>query len=434
MSEFADSLPIWLPGLIAMLLLIVASAFFSASETAFFFLSREQVRKFSTGPPRQRMVASLLADPDRLLSAVLFWNLLINLSYFAVGIVIIHKLTTREFSSVAAVFGVANLLGIIVVGEVMPKSVAVVYRLQVAQLASWPLAVAVAALDPVIPWLGRFARVLRRTFWPHLKQEASLHAEDLEKAVDTSAALSSEILQIEQQVLHNILDLNELYVEEVMRPRSHCVSVAADGTLAALNTSLKHVNYLMVTDPDTGVFTGAISLNGISAESGQTFQQIAEPVIYVPWCASVAYVLGELQNKFRGVAVVVHEHGEVVGTATYEDLLESMLSEAPSRTRRMLRREPIIEIGDNRFHVEGLITLRYLARRLRIALNPEDESLYTLSGLFHDELERLPEVGDRIHWHGWVLTAINVTARGQVRVLVEPASLVMAAEQEGADS
>ncbi len=434
MSEFADSLPIWLPGTIVMMVLIVSSAFFSASETAFFFLSREQVRKFSTGPGRQRMVAALLADPDRLLSAVLFWNLLINLSYFAVGIVVIHKLTHDGFSTVAAVVGVANLLGIIVLGEVLPKSVAVVYRLHLAPLVSWPLAAAVALLDPLIPGLGRFARVLRRTFWPHVRPEPSLHAEDLEKAVDTSAALSSEILHIEQQVLHNILDLNEIFVEEVMRPRSHCVSVAPDDTFVSLNTSLKHVNYLMVTDPETGVFTRAVPINSVSRDSGQTMQQLSEPVIYVPWCASLAYVLGELQSKFCGVAVVVHEHGEVVGTASYEDLLESMLSEFPSRTRRVLRREPLIEIGENRFHVEGLVTLRYLARKLRVALNPNDDTLYTLSGLFHDELERLPEVGDRISWHGWVLTAIDVTARGQVRVLVEPESLVATVEAKGADS
>ena len=123
------------------------------------------------------------------------------------------------------------------------------------------------------------------------------------------------------------------------------------------------------------------------------------------------------------MAVVVHEHGEMVGILPYEDLIATVLSESPSRTKRMLRREPLLEVDANRYHAEGLVTLRYLARRLRVTLTEEDESLYTLAGLFQDRLERIPVRGDRFAWHGWILTAIDVTDRGLVRVLAEPQEL-----------
>jgi CBS domain containing-hemolysin-like protein len=431
MSELAESLNIWFPGVLAMLLLIVCSGFFSASETAFFFLSREQIRGFSTGSGRHRMVASLLTNPDRLLSAVLFWNLLINLSYFAVGIVVVHNLTAQGFHTTAGIIGVLNLLGMIVLGEVIPKSVAAVSKSRLAPLVSWPIAVSVAVLDPLLPFLGRTSRVLRRAFWPHIALESPLHATDLEKAVDTSAALSEELLHIEQQVLHNILDLNEIAVEEVMRPRNHCVTVDYDQKLPELGVSVAKFDYLIVTDPDDGSFVGAVELSRIVADQDRTCGELAEPVIVVPWCASLAYVLGQLQNRFCGVAVVVHEHGETVGTVTYEDLLETMFSESPSRTRRVLRREPIIEIDVNRFHVEGLVTLRYLARKLRVALDDGEDTQYTLSGLFHDELERMPQVGDQISWNGWELRAIEVTPRGQVRALVVPEKLSVVRSSDG---
>ncbi|MCP4169168.1 MAG: DUF21 domain-containing protein, partial [Fuerstiella sp.] len=192
----------------------LCSGFFSSSETAFFFLSREQIRRFSQGNSRQRMVASLLADPDRLLTAVLFWNLLINLAYFSLGIAVMQRLTDEGLHFVAGVLAVCNFVGMIVLGEVLPKSFAVVFRLKLSAAASWPLAVAVAILDPVIPILGRIARILRRSFWPHVKHEPHLQAEDLEKAIDASAAFTTELLEIEQHVLHNILDLNEVPVEE----------------------------------------------------------------------------------------------------------------------------------------------------------------------------------------------------------------------------
>ncbi|GAB5439690.1 MAG: CNNM domain-containing protein [Fuerstiella sp.] len=430
MSELVHSLPIWLPGTVLMLVLICCSGFFSSSETAFFFLSREQIQRFSRGNSRQRMVSALLEDPDRLLTAVLFWNLLINLAYFSVGIVVMQKLSDRGFHYVAGGLGFFNLVGMIVLGEVLPKSAAVVFRQKLAPLVSWPLAAAVALLDPIIPLLGRIARVLRRTFWPHVKHEPHLEAEDLEKAIDASAAYSTELLEIEQQVLHNILDLSEVAVEEIMRPRN--LSLVVDGTDTVESASLPglvNADYLLIRDDEAEVCRRAVALSRVTGRTNVTFNELSEPVLYVPWCASLATVLSEFRNRYRSVAVVVHEHGEMVGTVTYEDVLETMLSESPSRTRRVLRREPIIEIGENRYHAEGLVTLRFLARQLRVAYEPDDEKM-TLTGLFHEQLERMPEEGDRIVWDGWFLTAIQVTQRGQVRALIEPAGFTATNEGE----
>lgn len=427
MTELVNSLPIWLPGTILMLVLICCSGFFSSSETAFFFLSREQIQRFSRGNARQRMVSALLADPDRLLTAVLFWNLLINLAYFSVGLVVMQQLTDQGFHVIAGALAFFNLVGMIVLGEVLPKSVAVVFRDSLAPLASWPLAAAVAVLDPVIPLLGRLARVLRRSFWPHVKHEPHLEAEDLEKAIDASAAYSTELLEIEQQVLHNILDLSEVAVEEIMRPRNLSLLVDGNDTVESVSLpGMVNADYLLIREQEDEVCRRAVALSRITGRTNVTFLELSEPVLYVPWCASLATVLSEFRNRYRSVAVVVHEHGEMVGTVTYEDLLETMLSESPSRTRRVLRREPLIEIGENRYHAEGLVTLRFLARQLRVSYEPDDETM-TLTGLFHEELERMPEEGDRIVWDGWILTAIQVTQRGQVRALVEPEGITEAA-------
>ncbi|MCP4508918.1 MAG: DUF21 domain-containing protein, partial [Fuerstiella sp.] len=324
MSDFADSLYIWLPGTFLMLALMTCSALFSASETAFFFLSRDQIRRFTIGNGRQRMVAALMADPDGLLTAVLFWNLLINLAYFSVGIVVVQRLSSDGFTFVAGVLSILNLMGMIIVGEVLPKSTAVVFRETIASVASWPLAAAVAVLDPVIPSLGKIARILRRSFWPHVRHEPHLQPEDLEKAIDASATFTTELLDIEQQVLHNILDLNEQAVEEVMRPRNLSVAVAPEDTLQSLSVaSIANTDYLLIKEPDSEIFTRAVALARVTGRADMTFAELAEPVVYVPWCASLAYVLAELRNRYSSVAVVVHEHGEIVGTVSYEDLLET---------------------------------------------------------------------------------------------------------------
>jgi len=421
MNNLLESATIWLPWCGAMVVLILGSGFFSSSETAFFFLNRDQISHYSTGTSRQRMVASLMQNPDRLLTGVLFWNLVINLSYFATGIVLVGRLTKAGFSGTAALAGVLNLLGMIVAGEVIPKSLAVIRAQQIAQLCAWPLAISLAILDPLIPVLGRFARMLRRTFWPHIKREAQLNPADLERALDTSAALGRDMLQEEQHVLHNVLDLNEQQAEEIMRPRGFCLTVPPDGRLESVQIpNIQNVDYLLVQDRNNHELHGVLPLEHLRRMTSQTFAEVAQPVVFVPWCASLAQVLTQLEGGFRGVAVVVHEHGEMVGILPYEDIIASVVSESPSRTRRMLRREPLIKVDENRYHAEGLVTLRYLARRLRVLLTPDDEALFTLAGLFQERLERIPVRGDRLNWHGWILTAIDVTDRGLVRVLVEP--------------
>src|SRR5690606_18917554 len=102
-----------LPGLLAMACLMLVSGFFSGSETALFFLSQEDIRAMRQGKPRERRAARLLEDPDRLLPAILFWNLMINLTFFAVSVVVGQRLTADNHPLVTGLFAAISLFGII---------------------------------------------------------------------------------------------------------------------------------------------------------------------------------------------------------------------------------------------------------------------------------------------------------------------------------
>ena len=112
----------------------------------------------------------------------------------------------------------ASLFAIILLGEVLPKTLAVVFRTGLAVRVSWPLAATVRLFDPIAPLFLTTTRFARRTFWPHVTREPYLEPDDLEQAVENTE-LSDDVADQERQVLHNILDLSEIGVEEVMRPR-----------------------------------------------------------------------------------------------------------------------------------------------------------------------------------------------------------------------
>jgi putative hemolysin len=407
----------WIPGVVAMLCLVLASGFFSASETALFYLSHDELRGLRAGRPREHMAASLLSNPDRLLTAILFWNLLINLSYFASSVVVAHRLGEKAGYGAAGGFGLLSLIGIILFGEVLPKSVAVVYRLRLASSVSWPLALSVHILDPITPVLGKISRVMRRTFWPHIDREVSLDADDLERAVEASRS-SNDVIGQERQILHNILDLSEIAVEEVMRPRGTYVTQNPPVHLADLKGDVPAGDYLALPGQESEEIERVIPLADFSTIPQRHLEEAAESIVHVPWCANLAQTLQFIRDNFATVASVVNEYGETIGIVTYEDLIDTIFEPDPSRARRLLKRDPVVETADGRYQVEGITTLRYLCKRLNLEFEPASDGLHTVAGMVYEELEHIPVVDDECIWRGYRIKVIEVENRSRMRVMI----------------
>ena len=417
MSEILQLLGTQAHWLIAMTVLMLASGFFSSSETALFYLSHDELRAFRMGRARERLVAHLLSEPDRLLTAILFWNLVINLTYFALSIIVTHALANSDQATLAGAFGLGSVFGIILLGEVMPKSFAVVFRLGWAKTVSWPLAAAVRVLDPIIPKLATLTRILRRTFWPDLRREPYLNADDLERAVEASK-LSEDVVRQERQLLHNILDLSEITVEEVMRPRGTFFAAQAPLSLSDFKGEVPPGDYVAIYAEGSDEIVGAVPLATFSHIPRENLDGAAEQVPCVPWCADLAYTLQLLREQFAGMGSVVNEYGETIGIVLEDDILDTVLMAQPSRARRVLEREPVLEVSPGKYHVEGITTLRYLSKRLGIEYDPAEEDFVTVVGMMHEELEHLPAVGDLCQWRGYQVKVIDVIDRGRVRVMV----------------
>jgi CBS domain containing-hemolysin-like protein len=430
-----------------MVCLLAGSSFFSASETAFFFLSSDELQEFKRrGRASELRVVELLADPDRLLTAVLFWNLLINLSFFACSLVVSERLLAEGAGTIAGFFSIFSLAVIIVFGEVIPKSSAVMFRQRLARMVSLPLALSLRVFDPLAPMFQTVTRSLRRMFWPKLRKERYLETDDLEQAIDNSAG-DEHLIRHERLVLHNILDLSEIPIEEVMRPRGtypamrppiHRADLAAaferrheehaavsSATVTELSDQsdghalAAHVpaDYLAVLAESGDDVESAVPLGRFAVLPEVHLEKAAEEVVHVPWCATVAHVLHRLETAQCKLASVVNEFGETVGIATYEDIVDTILAPEPSRARRVLQRDPVLKVAPDTWHVDGITSLRYLSRKLKIDFEPEDGQV-TVAGVFHESLERIPEVGDECVWEGFRMRVLETIARGSFRIIV----------------
>lgn len=406
---------LYIPHLAAMVILTCCSAFFSASEAALFYLRREDRRAMTSGGTGQRAALELLRSPERLLSAILFWNLLVNISYFAIASVVAVRLQETGHPSLAGCVAIGALLSIILVSEMLPKNVAVLRPQAIARLVGLPLAIAVRALDPVMPLLRMVNLASKRLLFPQFEAEPYLELNDIERAI-TLGTKDAELAEQEKNVLQNIVALSQIQVQEIMRPRLQYETFQPPISLADLAGRLTPSGYVMVTGDDGDEIVSAIPLKHLPAIPANNLQYYAEKVAYVPWSASVAAALEETRRLKRNIAVVISEHGDSIGIVTVDEMLETALHQNTSRSERILNTTSVVTLESNMWVVTGMTTLRRLRRRLGVEL-PASKCV-TVAGVLQEQLQRLPQTDDVVQWGRCTLTVEQAPERGQLSVRV----------------
>lgn len=406
----------FVPLLTAMAVLLGCSAFFSGSEVALFYLGRDDRRTMEEGHATQRLAAALLKRPQRLLTAILFWNLLINVAYFASASIIGIRLQAAGEHTNVGIFSVSSLLTLILIGEVLPKSLAVLHPSLLASVVSVPLTAAVKALDPLMPALQWVNRVSRRTLFPYFESEAYLELEDLERAITLGTA-DATLADQERNVLQNIVALSDIRVDELMRPRPYYHSYRPPVHLDNLEGQLPPGGYLLVTEPDSDEVASAIPFIHLTDIPAEHLERLAQRVVYVPWCTSAAATLDELHRLERNVAAVVNEHGETIGILTRADILETVFHEPASRSERVLHTPSLKSLPNGVWEVTGMTTIRRLAKQFRVRL-PITKSV-TVGGMLQEQLQRLPARGDVVEWGGFRFTVTAAPERGLLKARIQ---------------
>ncbi len=397
----------------AMLLLATGSAFFSCSEAALFSLQSDDRRALKGGTTAGQAALRLLELPDRLLTAILFWNLILNVVYFALASMISIQLEKQGQRSEAGLVALLALLAIILLSEMIPKTVGVLLPRWVAPVVSLPLTVAVRVFDPVAPLFTSINRAVRRVFFPKFRAEPYLALRDLEQAIAFSTA-DEELAALERTALQHIVLLSDFHAEEIMRPRKQYQSFSPPVNLADLGGRPTRSGYVLVTETDSDEVTGAIALNYLPTVPRYHLEKFAKPVIYIPWCATAASVFDELQSQQQEVAAIVNELGETIGIVTLEDLLQNVFEDQSSRSARLLETSPIHQLGENLWLVTGMATLRRLSREFSVTLPPMKST--TVAGVVQELLHRLPIAGDEIEWGSFSIRVVEAEAQEKLLV------------------
>lgn len=374
--------PGWLHALLLSLLL--CSAFFNGAETALFSLTVSERKALS------RAAEGLLAEPRGLLATILVANLLVNSLYFAFASRLMPL--AEGWQSLALGFGV--LVVLLVFGEILPKILALRARRQVARFAAPLMRGCVAVLEPLARPLLFVTEAVHRALAPWVRPEGGITPEVLARVLERGA-VEGALHEREADLLSGIIELDDVRVREIMRPRVDVLflDVSGEERERVLRAALAaRLSWLPVIDGEPDRVTGKVNLRDLVRHPERSIRQLVVPVTFVPEVASALDVLRSLRDGDASEAVVVDEFGGTAGIVTVEHAFEQVLGDL--RAEGEDPAPPVVPLGDGRFRVSGGLPIRDWNEAFGLEVVPRE--FETVGGFVTAILGRIPRVGDRL--------------------------------------
>jgi len=409
----------------AVLLCLLVSAFYSASETALTASSRAvMLRLEKHGNHDAGIVNRLLATRERLLGAILFANNLTNIaaSTLATGLLLAF------YGNTGVIYATLVMTVLIfVLAEVLPKTAAFNMPDRMAIAVAQPVERTVQLFSPilkVVEWLVRL--ILRAVGLPVGKIQSILSPrEELRGAVDLMHR-AGVVEKLDRDMMGGLLDLRELTVSDVMVHRTKMVMLHADesprdlidAVLAAGVTRLP----LWRGSPDNiiGVLHAKEVWRALHAAGGDVGKidvlALAKPPWFVPDTTPLYEQLKAFRHRKTPFALVVDEYGEMEGLVTLEDIVEEIVGDITDE--HDIAVPGVRALPDGSVNVDGAVPVRDLNRAMDWSI-PDDEAT-TIAGVVIHEARSIPEPGQSFTFHGFRFHVLRKTRNRITALRVTP--------------
>jgi Mg2+/Co2+ transporter CorB len=407
----------WL-SLIAIIVCLCFSFFFSASETALTAVSRARLLRLEkSGSGNARLVGGLLEIRERMIGAILTGNNIVNIAATALA----TGLLLSWFGEIGALYATAIMTVIVVVfTEVLPKTLAINTPERLSLLVARPISWAVRLFGPLLIGIESLVRFILRTFGVRMgTDQAFLSAhEELRGQVDLLHR-EGAVEKLDRDMFGGLLDLRDLVVSDVMIHRTEMVTACADDppeevVKEVLQSPVTRVP-LWSDRPENiiGILHAKDLLRALQAAGGDAakvdVRAIARPPWFVPDIRPLSEQLKAFRRRKTPFALVVDEYGEVMGLVTLEDILEEIVGDITDEHDIVV--PGVRPLPDGSVNVDGGVPIRDLNRAMDWSL-PDDEAT-TIAGLVIHESRSIPEPGQSFTFHGF---RFNVLRRERNRI------------------
>ena len=427
-------------------LLILANAFFVAAEFALVSIRGTRVEQMlADAVPGARAVRRLQRELDDFLAAIQLGVTLCSLALGWIGEPLAastlmgwfsalpftqpHALLYAHIAAVALGFALITYFHV-VVGELVPKSLALRRAEALAVAVAPPMLVFMALARPAVRFLKGSAAIILRGFHIPLTERAQVHSPEELQLIAAAARRLGVLPPFQEALIHRALELEDVPTREIMTPRQKIFSLPSNLAVEAATAQvIEHKrSRVPVYDETRGPehIIGAVYSKDLARlmffrsskpVDNLTLRDVMRDILVVPETKSVLDLLRDLQQRRRPIAIVVDEYGSTVGLVTMEDAIEQLTGEleddfdAPAL--------PVLPTADGALLMDGGLNLRDLETEMQWDL-PRKGGVETLAGFLLMRLGHIPKVGESITYEGRRLTVVEMDNRRIAKIRVEP--------------
>jgi putative hemolysin len=419
-------------------ILILANGFFAASEIAMIATRKSRIDALlEQGVKSAAAVARLKADPDRFLATVQIGVTIVSSLASAIGGAaaiaslkpVIQSLPWPQVANwaepiaiVVVVLPIAYLS--LVLGELVPKSLALRFPERIATLVARP----VDSLSRITAFLVRTLTASSNgVLWlfggKGKNESASFISVEEVKSLIQEGAAKGIFNETEKELIHSVFEFADTAVKAVMVPRPEIHALDVDTSFADVAKSFVDSGFSRIPvfegdlDHVIGILYNKDVFKALEDKSDFRIRDHLHPAFFIPNSLAISELLKQLQRRRLAMALVVNEFGEVEGLATLEDLLEEIVGEIRDEYDRE-ERGPVERLPDGSMVIQGSVLLKDLKSDYGLPFEESPDYL-TLAGFVLAQLKRIPRGGERVEYNGYRLTIVDMEGRRIVRVKLE---------------
>lgn len=401
--------------IIALVILIVFSAYFSATETAFTSLNRIRMKNLAnSGNKRAKLTLELCEKFDNILSTILIGNNIVNIMSTSLATALFVKYFPENGVALSTV---VMTVVVLIFGEIGPKSMAKESPEAFAMFSAPFLHILCVLFTPLNFLFSLLKKLISLIF--KVKNDRSITEEELLTMVE-EAQNEGGINDNEGELIKNAIEFYDLEVSDILIPRVDVIAVQADSTPEEIDKVFKEsrLSRLPVFEDTIDSIAGVLNMKDFYYHvltGNEPLETAIKPAVYVLEQMQISDLLKLLQQKKSHLAIVTDEYGGTVGIVTLEDIIEELVGEIWDEHDVVT--EEITQISENSYRVSCNAAITKLFELFDMD-EEEDIESSTVGGWVTEQLERLPMLGDSFSYENLTITVTNADARRPLEIIV----------------
>ncbi|HIQ76144.1 MAG TPA: HlyC/CorC family transporter [Candidatus Faecousia excrementipullorum] len=393
-----------IPSLLGMVICIILSGYFSATETAFSSLNKTRIKYMAEkGSKRAKRTLQLADNYDKLIATILIGNNIVNITTASIGTLLFVDLMGQELG--ATVSTVVVTIVVLIFGEITPKSIAKDYPERFAMFSAPMIGALLWLFTPLNFLFSLWKKLVALLF--HSDEEDKMSQEELLLLLE-EVEQEGAIDKSEGTLLRNAVEFGDLEVQSILTHRVDLEAVEVNATKEEIAAKFTETRFsrLLVYEETIDKIVGVLHLKDFYDGMGinpKPLREIMTPPLFIHQTEKVDDLLQLLKSSKSHIAVVIDEYGGTLGIVTMEDILEELVGEIWDEHDEV--EEPFRQLSENTYLVDCTVTLDDFCDFFDVTSDSESVSL---GGWIMDQMQRIPEKGDQFTYENLTITATEI--------------------------